>query len=376
MPSGAGANLKLGVFHYSPPTRFGIAYRNGLSSAQGLTVYLNANLIDIETNDSADRVTGLKLACIDGKQFRARAKNFVLATGGIENARLMLSANRVQKTGLGNQFDLVGRYFMDHPYVAGGATVLADASSPQMRFFTMRSVRDSVVAGHLTATDEVRRREQLPPFAISIFPLGGTGAETPPLALPQAIRRNLSEARANQIEYYLALLLAELEKPADWLFHKVWREPPGVYTTLYICGPNPDPQSRVTLGDDVDALGMRRTKLDWRVPDNFEQQMQRAHELLGQDLGRAGLGRLRIESSATGNDPMQNVNHGHHHMGTTRMHSDPRQGVVDADCRVYGIGNLFIAGSSVFTTYACDDPTMTIVALALRLSDHLKSLAS
>jgi choline dehydrogenase-like flavoprotein len=73
---------------------------------------------------------------------------------------------------------------------------------------------------------------------------------------------------------------------------------------------------------------------------------------------------------------MQNVNHGHHHMGTTRMHSDPRQGVVDADCRVHGIGNLFIAGSSVFTTYACDDPTMTIVALALRLSDHLKSLAS
>ncbi|HXR19680.1 MAG TPA: GMC family oxidoreductase [Steroidobacteraceae bacterium] len=376
MPAGAGANLKSGLFHYSPPTRFGTVYRDDLSSAEGLSVYLNANLLDIETSDSADRVTGLRLACLDGKQFHARARHFVLSAGGVENARLLLNANRVQKAGLGNQFDQLGRYFMDHPYVIGGATVLADASSPEMRFFTMRPMRGSIVAGYLSATDEVRRREHLPPFAISVFTLGGTGAEPAPVVLPQAMRRNLSEERANQIEYYLSRLVAELEKPADWLFNKVWREPPGTYTTLYICGPAPDPQSRVMLGDGVDALGMRKIKLDWRLPDNFGQQMQRAHELLGQDLGRAGLGRLRIESSATGQDPMQNMNHGHHHMGTTRMHNDPRHGVVDADCRVHGISNLFIAGSSVFTTYACDDPTMTIVALALRLSNHLKSLAT
>jgi choline dehydrogenase-like flavoprotein len=376
MPSNAGANLKSGLFHYSPPTHFGTVYRDDLNSTDGLTVYLNANLIDIETSDDADRVTGLKLACLDGKQFHARARHYVLAAGGIENVRLLLNANRVQKVGLGNQFDQLGRYFMDHPYIIGGATVLADASSPEMRFFTMRAMRGSVVAGHLCPTDEVRRREHLPPFAISIFTLNGTGAEPAPFALPQVLRRNLSEERANQIDFYLSRLVAEMEKPADWLFNKVWREPPGTYTTLYICGPDPDPQSRVMLGDGVDALGMRRIKLDWRLPDNFEQQMQRAHELLGQDLGRAGLGRLRIESSATGHDPMQNMNHGHHHMGTTRMHNDPHRGVVDADCRVHGIGNLFIAGSSVFTSYACDDPTMTIVALALRLSNHLKSLAT
>ncbi len=376
MPAGAGVNLKSGLFHYSPPTRFGTVYRNDLSTAEGLSVYLDANLVDIETNDTADRVTGLKLACLDGKQFHARAKQFVLAAGGIENPRLLLNANRVQKAGLGNQFDRLGRYFMDHPYLIGGATVLADAASPEMRFFAMRPMRESTVAGHVCATDETRRREKLPPFAISIFTLGGTGAEPSPVALPQAIRRNLSEASANQIDYYLSRVVDELEKPADWLFNKVWREPPGVYTTLYICGPFPDPQSRVMLGDGVDALGMRKIKLDWRLPANFEQQMQRAHELLGQDLGRAGLGRLRIESSATGHDPMENMNHGHHHMGTTRMHNDPRQGVVDADCRVHGINNLFIAGSSVFTSYACDDPTMTIVALALRLSNHLKSLST
>jgi len=127
------------------------------------------------------------------------------------------------------------------------------------------------------------------------------------------------------------------------------------------------------LNDAVDALGMRRIQLDWRLPDSFEQQMQRAHQLLGEDLGRAGVGRLRIESSATKADPMASMGHGHHEMGSTRMHDDPRLGVVDADCKVHGVRNLFLAGSSVFQTYACDDPTLTIVALALRLSDHLKS---
>jgi choline dehydrogenase-like flavoprotein len=130
----------------------------------------------------------------------------------------------------------------------------------------------------------------------------------------------------------------------------------------------------VTLIDAVDALGMREVRLDWRLPASFERDMQRAHELLAQELGRTGVGRLRIESSATtGYDPITDLGEGHHHMGTTRMHDDPKRGVVNADCGVHGIGNLSIAGSSVFPSYACDDPTMTIVALALRLSSHLKS---
>jgi choline dehydrogenase-like flavoprotein len=73
---------------------------------------------------------------------------------------------------------------------------------------------------------------------------------------------------------------------------------------------------------------------------------------------------------------MQDLGNEHHHMGTTRMHDDPHNGVVNRDCQVHGISNLFIAGSSVFPSYACDDPTMTIVTLALRLADHLKSLTS
>jgi choline dehydrogenase-like flavoprotein len=95
--------------------------------------------------------------------------------------------------------------------------------------------------------------------------------------------------------------------------------------------------------------------------------------LLAQELGHTGIGRLRINPLASGTNGFHGVENGFHHMGTTRMHDDPRQGVVDANCRVHGIGNLFIGGSSVFPTYSFDNPTMTIVALTLRLSDYLKS---
>jgi choline dehydrogenase-like flavoprotein len=244
-----------------------------------------------------------------------------------------------------------------------------------MRFYDHHVVRGQIIEGYLSASDEVRRKEKLPPFAIGIRPAGvnvneGVGN----LRLPPALRNMMSENIANRLTYYLPRLLNRMETPVTWINDRLWLNPPGAYTTVYTCGADPDPASRVTLTNTLDALGMRETRLDWRLPADLERNMHRAHELLAQELGRSGTGRLRIESSATtGYDPMEDLGEGHHHMGTTRMHDDPRRGVVDADSRVHGIGNLFIAGSSVFPSYACDDPTMTIVALALRLSSHLKS---
>jgi choline dehydrogenase-like flavoprotein len=369
--------LRNGVFVYSPPTRFGTVYRHDLETAPQLTVYLFSNVVQIDSNADASTVTGLQVACLDGKRFRARARHYVLATGGIENARLLLNSNRVQPSGLGNGHDLVGRYFMDHASVPAAATIFADASRPELSFYDHHLVRGHTVEGYFTASDELRRAEQLPPFSIGIRP---TGTETEGgvgnLTLPAPLRRLLSDRTANALSFDLLRLQERLAAPFDWVYEHMWRSPPGTFFTQYDCGPAPDPRSRVTLGDTMDAVGLRETRLDWRLPADFERSMYRAHELLGQELGRAGLGRLRIESPpTTGQHPMQYLAQGSHHMGTTRMHIDARSGVVDADARIHGINNLFVAGSSVFPSYACDDPTFTIVALALRLSDHLKSLA-
>lgn len=369
----AGAALRTGLYQYSPPTRFGEVYRSDLGSGEGITVYLHANVVDIETNESASSVTGLHIACLDGRRFRATAKVFVLATGGIENPRLLLSANRVAKPGLGNGHDLVGRYFMDHPYVPRSAVVAFDRTHPPLAFYQPRQVRGVSVQGYFRATDEAERAAALPSFGIGLtpgtLPEGGYARDS-----ARAIYKSLASGHwPDHLAYHMTQILHSVEGHMQEKYYQWTHSEPALYSTDYMCECPPDRDSRVTLGDDADALGMRRVKLDWRLPAELEQNMVRAHEMLARELGRLGIGRLRMNSEETGRDPMADLTNGYHHMGTTRMSEDPRHGVVDADCRVHGIANLFVAGSSVFPTYSFDNPTLTIVALALRLSDHLKS---
>lgn len=137
----------------------------------------------------------------------------------------------------------------------------------------------------------------------------------------------------------------------------------------------PNPESRVSLTRDRDALGVHRVQLDWKLSRQDKRLIRRFHEILAEEVGRSGIGRLRIVFHEE--DPWPDtLRFGSHHMGTTRMHASPRKGVVDADCRVHDVRNLFVAGSSVFPTCGHANPTLTIVALALRLADHLKTRLS
>jgi choline dehydrogenase-like flavoprotein len=134
----------------------------------------------------------------------------------------------------------------------------------------------------------------------------------------------------------------------------------------------PNPASRVTLGEERDALGMPRVRVDWRINSGDRRGLGRLYEVMRQELARLGLGRL-VEDPAVDSDGWPvSFSSGMHHMGTTRMHDDPQQGVVDANCRVHDLANLYVAGGSVFPTGGIANPTLTIVALALRLADHLK----
>ncbi len=153
-----------------------------------------------------------------------------------------------------------------------------------------------------------------------------------------------------------------------------WSERPdvkGAYATFELVSlveQAPDPSNRVMLGLDRDQLGARKLELHWSWSKSDNRQIVRARERIGQELERAGLGKFELRDVAPRNPDSA------HHMGATRMHRDPRQGVVDADCKVHGIANLFVAGSSVFPTGGFANPTLTIVALAARLADHLKQV--
>jgi choline dehydrogenase-like flavoprotein len=138
----------------------------------------------------------------------------------------------------------------------------------------------------------------------------------------------------------------------------------------------PNPASRVTLSRERDALGMPRARLDWRLTELDRRSVRTFYEVLGREAGRAGVGRLQMRDWVLQPDAAPwpaSLGGGWHHMGTTRMHPDPRQGVVDANCRVHGLANLYVAGAAVYPTGGCANPTLTLVALALRLADHLKA---
>jgi choline dehydrogenase-like flavoprotein len=368
---GAEARLTTSIYQYSPPTRFGEVYRQDLTNAPDLTVYLNTNVAAIETDPGAKAVTGLRLACLHGPKLHARAKLYVLAAGGIENPRLLLNANAVQKAGLGNAADLVGRYFMDHPFIPNAATVLLNQKPSALALYAGVEREGHKAAGYLYPIPAVQRREQLPAFSMGLQ-AGSLPdkdfAKLSAIAIWHAVRAG---HWPRDLGFHIARIWRGVEWEAGSVYDRLAHAEPAAYSVNYMCECPPDPASRVTLIDDVDALGLRRVALDWRLPDDFAKTTRRAHELLAEDLGRTGLGRLRLNfADAELRDAVQNA---HHHMGTTRMHRDPKQGVVDENCRIHDMANLYVAGSSVFPTYSFDDPTMTIVTLALRLSDHLKA---
>ena len=132
----------------------------------------------------------------------------------------------------------------------------------------------------------------------------------------------------------------------------------------------PNPNSRVNLIDECDILGRKRVQLDWRLSSIDVRSIIRAQEIIDEELRRAKLGRLQIELKD--DTPPHNLHGGYHNMGTTRMHIDPKKGVVNENCQVHGVSNLFIAGPSVFPTGGYSNPVLTIVALSLRLADYVK----
>ena len=169
----------------------------------------------------------------------------------------------------------------------------------------------------------------------------------------------------------LRTVFSDLDGLASGLYTRFGKAP--VLDVRPQCEQVPNPASRVYLGEDRDALGLRRIVVDWRLTDLDLIGIRRGLEIVGETFATAGLGRLELSPEVREATPQTLVcAEAWHHIGTTRMSDDPRSGVVDRDCRVHGLGNLYVAGSSVFPTTGIVNPTFTIVALAIRLADHLR----
>ena len=382
VPLGEGRAVNM-IAQLSPPTRFGKTYQREIAHSLNVTAYLNANVTEIETPGNGATVAGVVVRTLDGTMLHVTAMMFVLATGGVETPRILLASNRYQPCGVGNEYNLVGRYFMDHPRLRSGK-VIFDNEAVHSRFYDLHvtfpggvSVGDLKLAGYFGLTPETQRAERIGntrSYTKSDFVGDSPATMAALLTLIRAVHGRTSLLGRRKEE--LVNILTHLPQAAVFALGLKLKLPflARGFSIETVVEPEPRPDSRVTLTTERDALGVPRVKVDWRVGEFERRTFQRTQEILESEFARAGVGRVVPQVPDQDASWSAALNGCWHHMGTTRMHQDARKGVVDSNCRVHGVSNLFIAGSSVFPTCGSDMPTITLVALALRLGDHIKGL--
>ena len=369
------------MYQISPPTRFGEVYCGDIETAERIECLLHANVLGLEVDPSGRTVARARVASLPGREFEVQARHFILAAGAIENARVLLASHSESpQGGLGNQHDLVGRFFMEH-LSATGAFLLPSDPSLSRGIYDHRTIEGTTVRAFLALSREALEQEGLlnaraflgfetEQNALMASSVGVQGAD----ALMDAA---LHRTRTGGLGKSVWDVIREIDAVTIHTYHRLFRAnlPGRAFSLVNHIEQAPDPTSRVMLSTERDAFGVPRVALDWRFGDLERRTIRRTNEIIAQEFGRAGLGRVRLVTDDEQTRFPPGIRGAWHQMGTTRMHPDPRHGVVDANSKVHGLENLFVAGGSVFPTSGYTNPTLTIVALALRLADHMKVLA-
>ena len=373
------AQLQTVINLFSPPARLGRSCRAELERSPVLRIVLNSTATSLATDPAAAVVTGIRARTTAGRDLLVKARHVVLAAGGIENARLLLLSNDVQKEGLGNAHDLVGRYFMDHPRIRLGRLTLAEPHA-YSRFYDVTyhynnddfAVNGTRAGASIGLSAGLQRREKLLQCHTTLFGCY-FGEDIGAVAHCKRVYTSFKRHRHADLGD-IARMMPGLPAATAAFLGRItrMRELVRHYTLESIIEPVPDRDSRVTLSPEKDAFGMRRVRLTWRVGELEKRTHRRAVELIRQQVESRGLGKLVIDGDPWGEGWNERVQTTWHQVGTTRMHPDPRQGVVDCDGKVHGIANLHVAGSSVFPTAGSNMPTLNLAALAARLAEHLR----
>lgn len=368
------------TFQISFPMPFGVVYRHDLTDATDTRVVLGANVVNIRNN--AKQVTGLDIRTLSGRSLTVDAQMFVVATGGIENARLLLASTDADPNGIGNSNDLVGRHFTEHLQVYAGFGIFEPPLEDLIGFHGSDVTIES--GRHSGEVHGIKYGLSLTSDHVMESPTTGLEAQFLLGHLPHGVPAQPGGPTMADVTALYDLLGGN--GPAS--------------TSAYIqvlAEQRLNPDSRVTLSDTKDPFGMPRTRLEWQYTQDDRDSVLSGLRTIAESVGAAGFGRLQIVPGGVHADAVDHlvdgellslyrsmpdqadptgfpIGMGFHHMCTTRMAHDPSEGVVDSDCRVHGMDNLWMSGSSVFATGGVATPTYSIVALAIRLADHLKEV--
>jgi choline dehydrogenase-like flavoprotein len=351
------------MWQFSPPTRFGTRYRDEILQAKNIHLYTHANVTDMIVNEAGNALKEMTVTHFSGKTQKVRARHFVLCCCSIQNARLLLAANRQKPAGLGNDHDQVGRYFMEHVEISCGELWL---TKPDPMKLYMVDYGVTKARAELAITAKKQQELKILNGTVSLTPLFIANKRKP------AIDAWSEEDPRKSLRQFLGTMDSAEQEPA-----KAGDNSNRSFQMFIRLEQAPNPDSRVTLEQEKDALGMPHATLHWVLTPLEKRSLRKIMETLGEQAGAYRTGRVKLKDflvDETDNSWPESTGGGWHHMGTTRMSEDPSQGVVDANCKVHGLANLFIAGSSCFATAGAPNPTLSVIALSLRLSDHLKQL--
>ena len=321
----------------------------------------------------------------------------MLALGGIETARLLLASDP-EGPGIGNHSDHLGRYYACHfENTLGRLTVVRGQAA-----FDFEKTNDGVYCRRkLQFSAEVQRRQQLLNCAFRLhFPAYSDAAHGSPvlsaiyLAKSALIREyqailqhgNETAVQSSVAAHMRNVLLgpAALARFAyQWLFlrqlatrklpYTLIRNRDGSYPLEFNSEQIPQASNRITLMAERDKDGVPRSRVSWGLCEADIESAQRAFLLLQEVVAKHSDCRVEIDAAALLPAIRRSVPLGGHHMGTCRMAASSQDGVVDANCAMFEQPNVFIASAAVFRTNSYANPTLTIVALAVRLAAHLKN---
>jgi len=346
--------------------------------SKNIHIYLSANVTYLQSSNGSNKIEQVKARSIQGNSIIYKARYFILAAGGIENAGLLLNSRDKMNKGLGNHNDLVGRFYMNHPKGHLGDLVpfnkklhLSHCFGTTTPYGRMRivlapspaSIRKNSLLNHHIRLSPVYEHKDLSGYqSLRAF------KHQYILGMRPTIPRERTWKHIKNVSLDLAKLAH-----VSW---KKIRNAPMNLKSIVMEGrleQPPNPANRVYLSDERNCFGQNKLALDWRIGSVEKESFLQFHHLLKRSLKNIGNLNGDIEMA----DPWPISNDASHHLGTTRMAHSDKEGVVDKNCMVFGIANLFIAGSSIFPTGGGSGcPTLTIVALSIRLADHLKTRLS
>jgi choline dehydrogenase-like flavoprotein len=354
------------------PTNF--AHHVGtLAAARNISLVHHATLTRLLTAAGGGRILEAITCPRSGSSVSVGARLFVLAAGGIENARILLLTDEARPDGLGNGNGIVGRYFMERLSARGGVLIPSDPGlTRQTTLYSNHLVDGTRVHGALTLPADTIRQEDLTNAILWL-------RATPKAFTSEGVRSALTlvrgfrrRPRIRGMPGGMRNVLADLDQVASttWGYLRSAHKPPEVFQVAFQAEATPVADSRVTLSPTRDRYGLPRARLDWRIAEDDFRSIRRTIDLIDARLQERDIGRI-IRKFGDERPPAL-IDGNFHHLGTTRMATDARCGVVDENCRVHEAENVYVAGSSVFPSAGFANPTLTIVALAIRLADHLK----